>query len=338
MTVYYRPLVQVGATRPAHALPIAGGWCWFEHALQLHRGGGSKLIPAAEVPADILDAITRPRGPIAGLTMDRPRLMGIVNVTPDSFSDGGKFDQADRAISHGLNMVKTGADIIDIGGESTRPGAVPVADDQEIARTAPVIRGIRGCCAVPISIDTRKSGVAAAALGAGATMVNDVSALRYDSELSEIISENNVPVCLMHARGDPETMQDNPEYDDVLMDVFDHLSSRVANAVSGGISREKIILDPGIGFGKTVAHNLALIRNIALFHSLGCPILLGASRKGFIGEIANQPDASARLPGSIAVTLVGISQGVQISRVHDIAETRQALDLWMGVTDTGQAR
>ena len=336
MTCYFRAIPQFDHARPPAALPIAGGWCWFDHAERIERGGARQLIPAHEVPPEVAQLISAPRPAIAGLAMDRPRLMGILNVTPDSFSDGGLYDGAPAAISHARDMIKNGADIIDIGGESTRPGADMVSAEQEIERTVPVIRSVRRDGAHPVSIDTRKGKVASAALAAGASLVNDVSALSFDAKLSGIIANAGVPVCLMHARGDPMTMQDRPQYDDVLLDVYDHLQDRIETALASGIARAKIVIDPGIGFGKTVAHNLALLRGLSLFHSLGCPIMLGASRKRFIGTLGDAPEAGARMPGSIAVALAGIAQGVQISRVHDIAQTRQALVLWAAATGMRQ--
>lgn len=336
MKVYYRPLVQTDQSRPNSARTIAGGWCWFDCAERLERGQPAKIIPASDIPADILRAIVQPRPPIAGLAMDRPRLMGVLNVTPDSFSDGGQFDQPDRAVAHGLDMVKAGADFIDIGGESTRPGATVVPASAEIARTQPVIEAIHEHSTVAISVDTRKAAVAAAALAAGACFVNDVSALAYDAELPEIIARSGAPLCLMHARGSPETMQEDPKYDDVLLDVYDYLSERISFADRCGISRDRITVDPGIGFGKSVTHNLALMRGLSLFHGLGCPILLATSRKRLIGTLAGEPDAQRRTPGSIALALAGITQGVQISRVHDIAEMRQALSVWLAATGMGQ--
>ena len=309
MTVYYRPIAQTGPRPSQGAHTIAGGWCWFDHAQRLERGRPPQIVPAGEVPDDTLGNITAKRTDIAGVNMGHPRLMGILNVTPDSFSDGGNFDRAERAVAHGFEMSQFGADIIDIGGESTRPGAAFVPEDAEITRTVPVIAGIRENSPVPVSIDTRKSAVAGAALDAGATIINDVSALSFDAQLSEMVAKTKAPICLMHAQGAPETMQDDPQYDDVLLDVYDYLAARISFAEAKGIAREKIIVDPGIGFGKTLQHNLALIQNISLFHGLGCAILLGASRKRFIGEIAGQADASARMPGSIAVTLAGVSPG-----------------------------
>ena len=336
MKCYYRAIAQFDLARPPGALPIAGGWCWFDRAERIERGGARQVIGAREVPPGVAQLISAPRAAVAGLAMDRPRLMGIVNVTPDSFSDGGMFDSDADAISHARDMIRNGADIIDIGGESTRPGARLVSAEREIERTVPVIRGLRQIGAIPLSIDTRKGEVARAALAAGVSLVNDVSALGFDAELAEIIAKSGVPVCLMHARGDPKSMQDRPEYEDVLLDVYDHLHARIEAAVSAGIARTNIIVDPGIGFGKTVAHNLALLRRLSLFHSLGCPIMLGASRKRFIGALSDAPEARARMPGSIAVALAGIAQGVQITRVHDIAQTRQALTLWAAATGMGQ--
>ncbi|MFV2037184.1 MAG: dihydropteroate synthase [Paracoccaceae bacterium] len=332
MSVYYRPIAQYGPERPAGALAIAGGWCWFERAELIRRDAENRLIPADQVPAEILHRITAPRAAISGLTMQRARLMGIVNVTPDSFSDGGQFGDADAAAAHALQMIRDGADIIDIGGESTRPGAQDVPHGLEISRTAPVIAAIRAHATVPISIDTRKSRVARAALDAGANLINDVSALSYDAQLAETTAKSGVPICLMHARGDPASMQDEPNYQNVLLDVCDHLSERIDAAIAAGIPRARIIVDPGIGFGKTLEHNLALLRGLSLLHTLGCPILLGVSRKRFIGTLSNQPDAQARLPGSIAAALAAIAQGVQIVRVHDIAQTRQALTIWAATT------
>ena len=220
------------------------------------------------------------------------------------------------------------ADILDIGGESTRPGAVEVPAAEEQQRTEPVIAALRGRV---ISIDTRKAAVADAALRAGAAMVNDVSALGFDAALGPLVARDGVPVILMHAQGAPATMQDDPRYGDVLLDVYDGLAARVAAAEAMGIPRSRIAVDPGIGFGKTAAHNLALIRGMSLFHGLGCPILLGASRKRFIGTIGQAEAPDQRVPGSLAMALAGVAQGVQMLRVHDVGETRQALLLWQAV-------
>lgn len=330
---YYRPIAQTDTARPADALTLAGGWCWFDRVEVLSRDAAPRLIPVAELPDDVRRRLTAPRPVLAGLPMDAPRIMGILNVTPDSFSDGGQFFDPAVALKHARAMADHGADLIDVGGESTRPGAADVSEPEEIRRTAPIIAALRaGGLDLPISIDTRKAAVARAALEAGATLVNDVAALTHDAALAPLVAAAGVPLCLMHAQGNPATMQDDPRYDDVLLDVYDFLADRVAAAEAAGISCDRIIVDPGIGFGKTVAHNLALIRGLSLFHALGCPILLGASRKRFIGMIAAEERAADRVPGSVAVALAGAAQGVQILRVHDIPETVQALKLWRAVT------
>lgn len=327
MTLYYRPIVRFGEVPTRQSFALAGGLCWFDTVAVHERGGGINTVPASDVPTDALRNLTRPRPPIAGLDMCAPRLMGILNVTPDSFSDGGQFDAPQAALDRALAMQSEGAQIIDIGGESTRPGAVDVAVSAEVDRTAPVIAAIRAQSDVPISIDTRKSAVGQVALSAGATMINDVAAFTYDPALADVAARAGVPVCVMHAQGSPENMQDDPSYEDVLLDVYDFLSARVDAAVAAGIPRDQIVVDPGIGFGKTVAHNLILLRGIAVFHSLGCPILLGASRKRFISVIGGGETAADRISGSVAVALFAARRGVQILRVHDIFATKQALDL-----------
>ncbi|PWE33670.1 dihydropteroate synthase [Maritimibacter sp. 55A14] len=329
---YHRPLAQCGPDRPRSALSLAGGWAWFTHVERIVRGGPREVVPVRELSLSLRQRLTTPRLPLAGLALDRPRLMGVLNVTPDSFSDGGAFSDTETAIAHGRKLLAAGADILDIGGESTRPGAAEVPGPEEIARTAPVIEAIRE--ADPdalLSIDTRKADVAEAALGAGAVMLNDVSAMTYDPRMAEVAAVHEGPLCLMHAQGDPATMQKSPRYDDVLLDVYDFLEARVAAAEAAGVPRARLVVDPGIGFGKTLEHNLALIRGIGLFHMLGCALLLGVSRKRFIGTIGGEPDAARRAPGSIAVALEAIRQGVQITRVHDMAETRQAVALWQAV-------
>lgn len=328
---YFRPIVMTDRHRARGALPLAGGWCWFSDVEVLARGRPARVIPAQDCPSDVLFRLTLPRPAICGLSMDRPRLMGILNVTPDSFSDGGLFRAKSDAVAQGRRMARD-AEIVDIGGESTRPGAQEVAVAEEIARTAPVIEALRANgMHGPISIDTRKALVAAAALQAGADLVNDVSALTFDPTLGPLVSRSGAPVVLMHAQGLPETMQDDPRYGDVLLEVYDGLAARVAAAVAMGIDPARIVVDPGIGFGKTAEHNLALIRGLSLFHGLGCPVLLGASRKRFIGSIGGADAPSARMPGSLAVALAGFAQGVQITRVHDVSETRQALRLWQAL-------
>ncbi|WP_114964954.1 dihydropteroate synthase [Alkalilacustris brevis] len=332
MQTYYRPLCRTDPRRPADALTLAGGWCWFDRVERLRRGAPPEVIPAADLPEDWRARLTAPRAAVAGLAMNRPRVMGILNVTPDSFSDGGAHFADGAGLAHACAMAQAGADILDVGGESTRPGARDVPLDEEIRRTAPVIEALRReGVTLPVSIDTRKVAVAEAARAAGAGILNDVAALGYDPALGAWAAQAGVPVCLMHAQGDPATMQDYPRYGDVLLDVYDFLAERVAMAEAAGIDRARLIVDPGIGFGKTVAHNLALLRGIALFHGLGCPVLLGASRKRFIGAISGAPAGAARTPGSVAVALGALGQGVQILRVHDVAETVQAVQLWRAV-------
>ncbi|MEP2640774.1 dihydropteroate synthase [Roseobacter sp.] len=327
MGKYVRPIVQVDAARPDDAVQLAGGWGWFTHVEILSRDAPPQIRPVCDVAPDALAPLTAPRAAVAGLTMARPRTMGILNVTPDSFSDGGRHMSvaAARAAAQAMQH----ADIIDVGGESTRPGAARVPDDIEIDRTAPVIRALKAAgIGQMISIDTRKSAVAAQALAAGATLVNDVSGFTFDPALAPVCAAQSAPVCVMHALGDPATMQNDPTYDNVLLDVYDFLRGRIAALVAAGIDRTQIIADPGIGFGKTLDHNLALLARVSLFHSLGVPILLGASRKRFIGTLGGAETADQRMPGSVAVALAALKHGTQIVRVHDVPETAQAIALW----------
>jgi dihydropteroate synthase len=330
MTARYRPILQTDAARPEGALSLAGGWCWFTTLERLDRDGSARLVDQDRAPPDLLARLTAPRAALAGLTFDRPRLMGILNVTPDSFSDGGLFDRPETALAQARAMARD-ADIIDIGGESTRPGAADVPVTDEIARTAPVIAALRAGIATPISIDTRKSAVARAALDAGADILNDVAALTHDPALGPLAAGAGCPVILMHSRGTPATMQNAPHYANVALDVYDFLEERLAHADSIGIARDRIILDPGIGFGKTLQHNVRLLSALSLYHGLGCPLLLGASRKRFIGTLTGTDDPRDRLAGSVAVALHALRQGVQILRVHDTFETRQAVSLQMAL-------
>jgi dihydropteroate synthase len=325
---YLRPIPCCDIARPPGALPLAGGPVWFDQIEVLSRNAPPRIIAARDLPAADLQRLTAPRPAFAGLSMDRPRLMGILNVTPDSFSDGGLFLAPGAAVMQARRMAGA-ADIIDIGGESTRPGAAPVAAADEIARTAPVIAALRRAgLDLPLSIDTRKAAVASAAFAAGASVLNDVTALQFDADMARVAAQAQVPVVLMHSIKTPETMQIDPVYDDVLLDVYDALAQRLAQAIAAGIAPNRLAVDPGIGFGKTLAHNLALLARLSLFHNLGVPVLLGASRKRFIGTLTAQPDAARRVPGSLAVALAGAAQGAQILRVHDVDETRQALTLW----------
>jgi dihydropteroate synthase len=329
MQSYFRPIAQQDACRPDHAVSLAGGAVWFEYVEILQRGVAPRRVPLADIPAENLANLTAKRPAICGLDQSRPIIMGVINATPDSFSDGGRHHALRDAVAGAEAMMQAGADVLDIGGESTRPGAEYVPVSEEIRRVVPVITALREAgVTTPISVDTRKAEVARAAVAAGANLFNDVSALSFDPESIATAAELAVPTCLMHAAGDPKTMQNNPHYDDVLLDIYDYLSTRIAAATNAGIAPHSIIIDPGIGFGKTVAHNLALMRGLSLFHGLGCPILLGTSRKRFIGALSNDAAADQRLPGSLATALEGLRQGVQWLRVHDVAETHQAVALW----------
>jgi len=271
------------------------------------------------------------------IRLDQPQIMGILNVTPDSFSDGGRFlDDPEVARDHAASMVEGGAAMIDIGGESTRPKAAPVWEGDEIARVLPAVKA---CVAMgaAVSIDTRRSAVMEAALAAGAHVVNDVSALRHDPRSVEVVAAAGCPVVLMHAPGPGDgaggDLHSGASYANVLFDVFDWLREARDRAVEGGIARERIVLDPGIGFGKSMADNLALLSGLALFHALGQPILLGASRKRMIGAMSNEAPAHRRLGGSLALALKGMEAGVQLLRAHDVFETVQARNIWRGLRD-----
>ncbi|TXI02204.1 MAG: dihydropteroate synthase [Pseudorhodobacter sp.] len=318
--------------RPKGALALAGGWCWFDRVEVLTRGEASQVVGLGDLTEAERARLSAPRADFGGLAMNSPRVMGILNITPDSFSDGGLFLRPEAALMQARRMAD-GADILDIGGESTRPGSAEVPVEEETRRTAPVIAALRaGGLALPISIDTRKAAVAKAAFDAGATILNDVTALGFDPAMAGEAARAGVPVILMHSIETPATMQDDPRYDDVLLDVYDALAQRLAEARAAGIPEGRLAIDPGIGFGKTLEHNLALLARLSLFHNLGVPVLLGASRKRFIGTIGAEAEAARRMPGSLAVALAGVAQGMQMIRVHDVAETRQALRLWQAAT------
>ena len=353
-SIYIRPLGIFGSAPGAHdaqddgsgqmwgGLPLAGGRLAFSALEVLERsarGTQRRTIGLGDVferdwgrntlaAADLLEAVRSPRPRLAGLPLDRPRIMGIVNVTPDSFSDGGQHGEAASAIAHGLKLAEEGADILDIGGESTRPGSDAVALDDELRRVIPVIEGLRAKTDKLISIDTRKAEVMRRAVAAGADILNDVSALTHDPKALDVAAESGLPVMLMHAQGDPKTMNDDPQYSDVVLDVFDYLEGRIRECVAAGIPKSRLIADPGIGFGKHLHHNVAVLNALSLYHGLGVPLLLGASRKKLIGQICNVEAPRDRVPGSIAAALFGVAQGVQIVRVHDVAETRQAIAVW----------
>jgi dihydropteroate synthase len=351
-SIYIRPLGIYAPSRSAAppetpqevwgGLPLAGGPLAFSALEVLERapsGTIRRTIGLGDLferdwgrntlaASDLIEAIRAPRPRLSGLSLDRPRIMGIVNVTPDSFSDGGQHDGAAAAIAHGLRLVEEGADILDIGGESTRPGSDYVPVEDELRRVMPVIEGLRAKTDTLISIDTRKAEVMRRAADAGADILNDVSALTHDPDALAVAVESGLPVMLMHAQGDPKTMNDNPQYSDVVLDVFDFLEQRIRACVAAGIPKSRLIADPGIGFGKHLHHNVAVLSAMSLYHGLGVPVLLGASRKKLIGQLCNVEDPRGRIPGSLAAALHSIAQGVQIVRVHDVKETRQAVAVW----------
>jgi dihydropteroate synthase len=342
--LYLRPLGliwgEAASTAAAEgaALRIAGGpaACTAFEIIEGPPGKAKRrILPARDLAPSrepqieaLLARITAPRTPVAGIALDRPVIMGIVNVTPDSFSDGGDFAASESAVAHGRRLAAEGAAIVDIGGESTRPGARAIDAEEELRRILPVLGGLNGL-GVPISVDTRKAAVMAAAVAAGAAIINDVAALGHDPDALVTAARLDVPVILMHAKGDPRNMQDNPVYEDVVLEVYDFLQTRIGAAETAGIARERLIVDPGLGFGKTLEHNLALISGAAIFHGLGVPLLVGISRKRTIGTITGESDPKRRLAGSIGAALAAAAQGVQMLRVHDVRETRQALDGWL---------
>ncbi|WP_375397716.1 dihydropteroate synthase [uncultured Sphingomonas sp.] len=344
MSLHLRPvqLVDTAVGRDGEVARIAGGMQWFA-AYEVIEDGAKRTIAVAdfattlgandERAARLHAAITAPRPPLMlgerTLRFDQPQVAGILNVTPDSFSDGGATGDP---VAAGVAMAAAGAALIDVGGESTRPGAALVWEGDEVKRVEPVVRGLAGAGTL-VSIDTRKAAVMAAALAAGAAIVNDVAALLWDDCALEVVASARCPVILMHSPDPARGPHGDGRYGNVLADVFDWLEARVAAVVTGGVDRSRIIVDPGIGFGKTLADNLALLNGLALFHGLGCPVMLGASRKRMIGALSNEAPADRRLGGSIALALKGAEAGVQLLRVHDVAETVQALKVWRGLRD-----
>jgi dihydropteroate synthase len=326
-------------------LPLAGGPLHFSRCEAIWRDGRrasravlplADLAPWAEARAAgqgaraqaLLARLSAPRAPLAGLALDRPRIMGILNVTPDSFSDGGDRAEPEVAVRDGLAMLAAGADILDVGGESTRPGSQPVDFEAERARVLPVVAALAKAGAI-VSIDTRHAAIMREAVAAGASVINDVTALEGDPESLAAAADCGVPVILMHMQGEPQTMQANPTYDSAALDIYRYLAGRLAACVQAGIDPARVVIDPGIGFGKTLDHNLQLFEQLALFQGLGSAVLLGASRKSFIAKLyprAGMP--KQRLAGSLAAALFGLQRGVQILRVHDVAETCQAVAVW----------
>ncbi|MBN8809590.1 MAG: dihydropteroate synthase [Sphingomonas sp.] len=341
---HLRPVqfVDTPVGRDGEVVRLAGGMQWFA-AYEVIVDGAKRTVPIAEFAATLGTsderaaalhaAITRPRLPLVlgerTLRFEQPQVAGILNVTPDSFSDGGKGGDP---VSAGVAMAAAGAALIDVGGESTRPGAAIVWEGDEIARVEPVVRGL-ATAGTLVSIDTRKAAVMETALAAGAAIVNDVAALLWDERALEVVAKAGCPVVLMHSPQPAKGPHDGGVYDNVLTDVFDWLEARIAAVVAGGVDRARIIVDPGIGFGKSLQDNLALLNGLALFHGLGCPIMLGASRKRMIGALSNEAPVGERLAGSLALALKGAEAGVQLLRVHDVTETMQALRVWRGLRD-----
>lgn len=270
---------------------------------------------------------------IDSLDLEVPAIMGILNVTPDSFSDGGKFDHVEAALERAREMKRRGAHIIDVGGESTRPGAETLAVVEELERVMPVIEVLLAEGLGPLSIDTRKAEVMEAAAEAGVAMINDVSALTFDGRAIAVAAHSQLPTVLMHSFGDPKTMQANPTYDDVVEEIYSYLAERLETCERAGLDRSLCIVDPGIGFGKTLDHNLVLLANLDRFQSLGVPVMLGASRKSFIGKASRGEEVHERIGGSIASVLAGLERGVQIFRVHDVMETAQAINIWCRIEE-----
>jgi dihydropteroate synthase len=351
--LYLRPTAFVDAPfgYDGQVSRLAGGLTFFSQIEVVRVSGGKRvsqaLVPVQHIedhlsslPSELEDManhqlarLTRPRKSLKigqrTIPLDQPQVIAILNVTPDSFSDGGAH--ADPA-ALATDMLRAGAALVDVGGESTRPGAKPVWEGDEVQRIRPVIELVAASGAA-VSIDTRKAAVMEAALDAGAGLVNDVSALTWDDRAPRVVAARGCPVVLMHHQGAPETMQQDPRYDDVLVEVYDWLEARIDAAVAAGIDRTDILIDPGIGFGKTLRHNLAILNGLSLLHGLGCPIVLGVSRKRSIGALSNEAPVEQRLGGSIALATLAAAQGVQLHRVHDAFETVQALRVWRGLRD-----
>ena len=345
-SLHLRPIqfVDTPVGRDGEVARLAGGMLWVS-AYEVIEDDRRRTVAIADLDTLLTDeraarlhaAITAPRAPLVlgerTLRFDQPSVAGILNVTPDSFSDGGTLhDDPASAASAGVALAAAGAAMIDVGGESTRPGAATVWEGDEISRVLPVIERLARSGTL-VSIDTRKAAVMEAALAAGAAIVNDVSALLWDDRALEVVAKVGCPVVLMHSPEPSKGPHGGSGYQDVVVEVFDWLEDRIAAVVAGGVDRARIIVDPGIGFGKSLSDNLALINGLAMFHGLGCPILLGASRKRMIGALSNEAPVGERLGGSVALALAGVAAGVQMLRVHDVAETVQAVRVWRGLRD-----
>ena len=323
----------------ARARTLAGGWVSFAGYQEIDLAGGGapsfRSLGAADAERRFPEraaALTGARPPFAGIGLERPRIVGVVNVTPDSFSDGGQFDDPAAAIDRVAELAEAGAGIVDIGGESTRPGAADTSVAEELRRVLPVVEAAAGL-GLPVSVDTRRAEVMREAIAAGASVVNDVTALAGDPAALEAVAGSQASVVLMHMQGTPATMQDGPRYRLASAEIFRWLEDRVGACVAAGIGRGRIAVDPGIGFGKTDAHNVEILERAALFHGLGCAVMIGVSRKSFIGRLARVAGPADRLAGTVMATAVALSRGVQLHRVHDAADIRQALAVWQAVAD-----
>ena len=355
--LYLRPIAFADSpqSEEGEAVRLAGGMVYASRFAVIVREDGRIVSRTRAGVEDIADVLARLPDELAAdgeaqwgnlrlahpplqlgtrtIRLDQPQVMGILNLTPDSFSDGGKFlDDPDEANAHAAAMLEAGAALVDVGGESTRPGAAAVWEGDELKRVVPAIERLAASGAA-ISIDSRRASVIEAALAAGAHIVNDVSALRHDPRSAEMVARAGVPVVLMHAPGGTEDLHADGNYTDVVLDVFDWLAERRDAAVAAGIARERIVLDPGIGFGKSLSENLALLNALALFHALGQPLLVGASRKRMIGALSHEAPAHRRVGGSLLLAARAMEAGVQLLRVHDVAETVQARDIWRGLRD-----
>ena len=327
MTSYFRPIIRTGSPRSKNSIFLAETKYWISEAEEMKVGETAKLISINDVPDWWKERWLKKRSDILGMEFGFPKLMGILNVTPDSFSDGGQHVKLDAALNHAKFMEENGVDIIDIGGESTRPGASTIPILEEIKRIEPVIKGIAARSKIPISIDTRKSEVASAARRAGASMVNDVSGFTFDPNLLFYCSKYKLPVCVMHMQGSPENMQNDPKYENILIEVFDFLENQIKMLVEAGISKDHIIADVGIGFGKNDSHNFQILKYFSIYLDLGLPILVGLSRKSFIGRFIKN-EQEDRLACSLSLAVDSFLKGASFIRVHDVKATNNAINIF----------
>jgi dihydropteroate synthase len=326
---YFFPEINNLQGRAEKFFTIYGGKSVFNSFRVVERNKSSRVISTSEVTNEFLSRFISKPNSTLGLNFETPLVMGILNVTPDSFYDGEELFSEKQFVEKGLDLLKIGCSILDVGGESTRPGAKEISSKREIERVIGVIEKIKmSAPSAMISVDTRKALVAEKALQSGASLVNDISAGSFDKKMFNVVAKYKAGICLMHSKGLPENMQNKPYYDNVLFDIYDYFEKKISQAECEGIPKEKILIDPGIGFGKSLSHNIEIIKKVGLFIGLGCPIIIGPSRKSFIGEIIGEKLPSKRLAGSIAAMLVTFSNGVNIVRVHDVKETVDAMKVW----------